>query len=134
MKNHVKTEATFKVDEANKVVVCIMKCDMQLVNHKAWRVIPLNLWENKLPKVDDYGSFTVTAKARCDSEDTFDATLGKRIAESRAKAKAFKTAQKVYGLIADYIMGIYLETGNLKKACNIAYDVEIKHVKELVEQ
>lgn len=133
MKNHVKIEATFKVDEENKVVVCIMKCDMQLMDSKFWSAIPIDLWKNKLPKVDSWGNFIVTAKARCNAEDAFDVVTGRRIAESRAKAKAFKTAQKVYSHIADYMIGIYKEVGNLKKACNIAYDVEVKHVEELTK-
>lgn len=133
MKNHVKTEATFKVDEANKVVICIMKCDMQIMDSKFWSAIPIDLWKNKLPKVDVYGCFTVTAKARCNAEDAFDVVTGRRIAESRAKAKAFKTAQKVYGHITDYMMSIYKEAGNLKRACNIAYDVEVKHIEELTK-
>lgn len=133
MKNHVKTEATFKVDKVNKVVVCIMECSMQLYKAAFWNLIPFDLWKNKLPKVDSYGNFNVVAKARCNSEDAFDVTLGKRIAESRAKAKAFKTAQKVYGIITDYLMKCYQEAGNLKKACSIAYDVEVKHIEELTK-
>lgn len=133
MKNHVKTEATFKVDEANKVVVCIMRCDMQLIYSDIWSMYPTKLWDKKLPKVNCQGGFTVVAKARCNSEDTFDATFGKRLAESRAKAKAFKTAQKVYSTITNYLMEYYKEADNLKKACSIAYDVEIKHVEELTK-
>ena len=90
MKTKLRTESKFIVKPENKVVVCIMKVDMQLTNSECWYSIDPKWWATKAPKVNYCGEFIVTAIARCNSEDTFDEATGKKIAESRAKSKAFK--------------------------------------------
>lgn len=133
MKNGVQTKANFKVDSVNKVVVCTMKVDMQLLKTAAWLVTDIRWWSKKAPMVDDYGCFTVIAKARCNSTDTFDETLGKRIAESRAKAKAFKISARVYDCIKKGLNKVTEEVCNKMNVCAYEEGVELNHISELVK-
>lgn len=81
--------------------------------------------------VNDYGEFTVTTKARCNSDDTFDETVGKRIAESRAKAKAFKIAKNMWNCIAKDLTERANIASTLAKNCAVVEEIEVKHVKML---
>ena len=133
MKTKVKTESKFIVKPENKVVVCNMKVDMQLINSECWNHIDCDWWATKAPKVNHFGEFTVTAVARCNAEDTFDEATGKKIAESRAKAKAFKTAKNVWGCIFTGLMEKANIAGTMAKNCEWVMDIEVKHVEKLSE-
>lgn len=130
MRNKVLIEkSSFYVDEANKVVVCTLKCDMQLYNHPAWNIIEYNMFKS-IPHVRG-GTFIVKAKARCNAIDTFDADTGKRIAESRAKAKMFNISRKVYKLCSDALTKMAEECSRSSVACEQAMIIENDHVLEL---
>lgn len=134
MKNGIKTTATFKVDSVNKVVVCIMKADMQF--HKlplGYLCLDARTWNKKAPMVNAWGEFTVIAKARCNSTDTFDESLGKKIAESRAKAKVFRISARVYNCIKKDIKNKFDELRLKELACENEMEVEVKHINELVK-
>lgn len=128
MRTRVKTSPKFIVKPEDKVVVCNMKVDMQLMNSECWNYINSDWWATKAPKVNDFGEFTVTAVARCNSEDTFDETIGKRIAESKAKAKAFKTAKNVWGCIFRGLRDQTDIAGAMAKHCEVVEEAEVKHV------
>ena len=131
MRNRVLIEkSTFYVDETNKVVVCTLECDMQLNKHPAWDAIDYRMFEN-FPNAHRYGKFTVKAKARCNATDTFDVETGKRIAESRAKAKMFNISSRVYKLCSDALTKLAKECSNSSVACEQAMMIENDHVFEL---
>ena len=131
MRNRVLIEkSTFYVDETNKVVVCTLECDMQLNKHPAWDAIDYRMFEN-FPNAHRYGKFTVKAKARCNATDTFDVETGKRIAESRAKAKMFNISSRVYKLCSDALTKLAKECSNSSLACEQAMMIENDHVLEL---
>lgn len=131
MRNRVLIEkSNFYVDEANKVVVCTLKCDMQLDKHPAWNAIDYNMFKS-IPYVNWHGKFIVKAKARCNATDTFDVETGKRIAESRAKAKMFNISSRVYKLCSDALTKIAKECSNSSVACEKAMMIENGHVLEL---
>lgn len=132
MKNRVKiTKANYIVNPEKKVVVCVLECDMQLQKHPVWCDIYSNMWAN-LPLVDNNGTFKVRAIARCNEEDTFDEEAGKRIAESRAKGKAFATAAKVYKEIEKYFLNCAALVNESVKACEQTVKVEEAHVELLI--
>ena len=133
MRTRVVTESKFIVKPENKVVVCNMRVDMQLPKSECWNKIDSDCWVIKAPMVNYIGVFTVTAKARCNSEDAFDETVGKRIAESRAKAKAFKIAKNVWGCIAKDLSEKANIAGTMAKSCEVVEEVEVKHVEKLSE-
>ena len=132
MKNRVKiTKANYIVNPEKKVVVCVLECDMQLHKHPAWCDIYPNMWAN-LPLVNRTGKFKVRAIARCNEEDAFDEEAGKRIAESRAKGKAFATAAKVYKEIEKYFLNCAALVNESVEACEQTVKVEEAHVELLI--
>lgn len=131
MRNKVLIEKTsFHVDEANKVVVCTLECNTQLEKHPAWPAIDRKMFKN-IPYVNWSGKFITKAKARCNTTDTFNAETGKRIAESRAKAKMFNISSKVYKLCSDALTEMAKECSNSSVACKRAMMIEDDHVLEL---
>lgn len=134
MKNRVHiSETKFHVDEENKVVVCVIDVDMQLHKHQAWDHIYYDLWKKEYPHVDCGGGFTTKAVSRCNPEDTFDVEKGKRIAESRAKAKAFSIATNVYFCIHKGLEKVLDQIATLNQACSLAASIEEEHVEELIK-
>ena len=132
MKNRVLiTDTKFHVDTENKVVVCELKVDMQMQKNSAYYVVNRSMWRKRLPYVNWDGQFTVRAKARCNASDTFDETVGKRIAESRAKVKMFNTAWKVYRECEDALVDLAQECQKSSQACVAAMNIEDNHVLEL---
>ena len=132
MRNRVKiTKANYIVNPEKKVVVCVLECDMQLRKHPAWVDIYPNMWAN-LPLVTTNGTFKVRAIARCDEEDAFNEEAGKRIAESRAKGKAFATASKVYKEIERYFLNRAALVNESVEACEQTVKVEEAHVESLI--
>lgn len=133
MRNRVLIKkSSFHVDEANKVVVCTLECDMQLEKHPAWDAIDSRMFK-KIPHVDWKGRFIIKAKARCNAIDTFNAETGKRIAEGRAKAKMFSISSKVYKLCSDALTKIAKECSKSSVACKQAMVIENDHVLELIK-
>lgn len=133
MRTRVKTTSKFIVKPENKVVVCNMSVDMQLMDSECWNHMDPAWWATKAPKVNQFGEFTVTAIARCNSEDTFDEATGKKIAESRAKAKAFKTAKNVWGCIFRGLRNQTDIAGAMAKHCEAVEEIENNHVSKLVK-
>lgn len=125
------TDTKFHVDAENKVVICELKVDMQMHKHPAWLAINSTMWEKKFPNVSYDGEFTVKAKARCNDTDTFDEKKGKMIAESRAKAKMFSIAQRVWGECYKAFTCYAAECSRSVQACLEAKRIEENHVKEL---
>lgn len=125
------TDTKFYVDAENKVVICELKVDMQMHKHPAWLSIYASIWNKKFPNVSYDGEFTIKAKARCNSTDTFDEKKGKMIAESRAKAKMLNIASRVWheaykslSFMADNCLCSSI-------ACSNAEKLEMNHIKEL---
>nr|DAS05487.1 MAG TPA: hypothetical protein [Crassvirales sp.] len=132
MRNRVKiTKANYVVNPEKKVVVCVLECDMQLQKHPAYDDIHPNMWAN-LPLVSNNGTFKVRAIARCNEEDSFDEEAGKRIAESRAKGKAFATAAKVYKEIEKCFLNCAALVNESVEACEQTVKVEEAHVELLI--
>lgn len=132
MRNRVKiTKANYIVNPEKKVVVCVLECDMQLTKHPVYEDIYPYMWAN-LPLVNRSGKFRVRAVARCNEEDVFDGEVGKRIAESRAKGKAFATAAKVYKEIEKYFLNCAALVNESVEACEQTVKVEEAHVELLI--
>ena len=133
MKTKLRTDSKFIVKPENKVVVCNMRVDMQFVDSNLWAYMDTKWWATKAPMVDDFGKFTVIAKARCNPNDTFDEVIGKRIAESKAKTKAFKIAKNVWNCIAKGLTKRANIANTMAKNCAAMEEIESNHVKELSE-
>lgn len=70
-------------------------------------------------------------KSKCSPEDTFDAIKGKRIAESRAKAKAYSTAARIYREYEKFIMDKLFKARDKADFCEFLTKREALHIIEL---
>lgn len=134
MKNRVRIiKKEFKVDEKNKVVVCELLFTLQLLGSEAIpniMDIPGRMAKEAVSMGD---TLVCRGKARCSSDDTFDEATGKKIAESRAKSKAFKTAKNVWDCIAKGFVEDAKMAEVMTKNCAAVEEIEVNHVKKLSE-
>lgn len=132
MRNRVHVvKSEYKVNPEKGIVICILECETGVQYSEVWTTTLYDWWKRKLPLVDFYGKFTVKGIARCNGVDTFDKVIGKRIAESRAKAKAYKTAYKFWFICAKNIGNMVKFCNSTASACSVAFLKEAEHVKEL---
>lgn len=132
MRNRVMiTNTKFIVDSVNKVIVCELRCNLQLDKHPAWRALDIAMWVKRFPYIDYKGDFTVKAKVRCNNIDTFDERKGKMIAESRAKVKMFSIASRLWKDCSDAINTMAIQCSATSKSCLDAEIIERNHVREL---
>lgn len=133
MKNRVRIiKKEFKVDEKNKVVVCELFFTLQLLGSKAIpniMDIPGRMAKDAVSMGD---ALVCRGKARCSSDDTFDETVGRRIAECRAKIKMFKVARNVWKTLGDDLVERGTSCHILGDACNAAMNIEMEHLKKLL--
>ena len=128
MKNRCKVlKTTYKVDETNKTVVCIVKWDMQPEKSS----VPF--WVFTEAKCSNaLTTNTSVGISKCHPDDTFDLVKGKHIAESKAKAKMYRTAAKTYLKAMQYLDKTWItDLFNRKQACARAYFGEMDHIEEL---
>lgn len=75
--------------------------------------------------------FTIIGRAFCSKTDTFDKVKGFRIAESRAKAKAYFKMCRICGDIDAYFNIIKINNKCVKDKNIICYMKELNHIKYL---
>ena len=132
MRNRVHViKSEYKVIPDKGIVVCILECTTGVANTDIWSYIQTIWWNKRLPNVNYRGDFTVRAKAICSKDDKFDEVIGKRIAESRAKAKAYMVAFKFWSICANKIKEIADTCANFKRACDLANMGEKEHIIQL---
>ena len=132
MRNRVHVlEAEYKTIPEKGIVICTLTCTTGVANTDVWNYTDSKWWKKKLPNVNYAGDFKVRAKAFCSKDDKFDEVIGRRIAESRAKAKAYKTAMKFWNICSIKINEALSQCLNFKNACYLANAKEEEHIKEL---
>lgn len=128
MRNRCKVlKTTYKVDEANKTVVCIINWDMQPEKS------PIPFWVFTEAKCNQaLVTNTSVGISKCHPDDTFDIVKGKRIAESKAKAKMYIKAAKVWDKTFKFLNIKWINDIHKRlNACMLAYIDEMAHIKEL---
>lgn len=134
MRNRVHIiKSEYKVNSEKGIVICILECSTGVDQTDVWTTVRHNWWKRKLPLVDFFGKFTVKAIARCNKDDEFDEVIGKRIAESRAKTKAYRTAHKFWSICAKNISNMAESCYSTASACSVAFVKESDHVKKLIK-
>ena len=135
MKNRVNiTQTKFYVNASQGIVVCVLQVNMQLRKHPSYETFDEDSFMKKLPFVSRQGTFEVKGISKCNVDDVFNEELGKRIAESRAKSKAYTIAAKVYECLSDDLLKESEALTESMAACLFAGDVEDDHIKELIGQ
>ena len=84
-------------------------------------------------KIFDKKEYHVVGMARCHPKDIFDVTVGKRIAESRAKKALFKFLFNSYRNYYVKIKSKLKCINELYSKCYYLADQEIKHINKLID-
>ena len=129
MKTKVQiVERKFHINREKNIVTCIITTWVSPKNSLG-EYIDGYSYATKDHRVQCRHTFVATAK--CSPLDTFDENKGKRIAESRAKVKAFKYYMNVYTKISQALNSVSVEILNTALACRYAGETELKHIEEL---
>lgn len=91
----IRTE--FVVNEEKRTVACIITARVTLSNRQE-KIFYNDLYENSLTKL-----FKVAGVSKCHENDEFDLVRGKRIAESRAKAKVYEEGKVRLAKVLNYL-------------------------------
>lgn len=134
-KNRVRvTKINYVINPESKVVICLMDCDLQLFTHPSSKDMYDIVWKKKFPNIGWNGTFSVKGIARCNNEDPFNEEMGKKIAESRAKMKAFSIAQRIYQEIFYHWTNLANSVKGNIEACAQTVKVEEYHINDLINQ
>lgn len=124
MKTYLTCIPTFKVKD--NVTVCILRCRLNLDKILGNDIIFRDIINHNM-----ITEFTVIGRAKCSKDDVFNKQFGERLAQSRAKAKAFSKAHKRIGKFG-------LRLANLTDRFYSAFDgnykaakIETERVKEM---
>lgn len=133
MKNGVTiNKINYIINPEKKIIICIMQCYIDYHKTLPKRDVYSYMWRKRLPYIDHKGDFTVKAIAKCSKEDTFNKTIGKKLAESRANLKAFKIAAKFYDAIYSYYNGCIHDVSTMKKILIKTVESEENYLKTLI--
>lgn len=113
------------VHEHNKTITCIMECDFPN--------LPYNEKVDKKFNLEFFNEFTVKGVAKCRPGDTYDEQTGCRIAESKAKLKAFKKAEKIMRTYYENVLSEMCNTEHSISFFEEEYRREDYHYRKLVK-
>lgn len=138
MKTKVKfSDIKFIVDPKNKVVVCSMFVEPNIctAEHDGIRVA---LWKvlsrPEFKHFNGHSGFYIKGVSKCHYSDDFDKKLGMKIAETRAKYKAFRIITRLWGLIKEEIDRSSEEAEEYMCACLNTAIHEEKYINKLLEE
>lgn len=127
-KNRMRFTKTAFVKVGN-TIICKMCLDMQLNNSSLHGMIDKSVMEKSCT---NFGKFSITGKAKLHPGDQFDEVVGRRIAESRAKHKAYARANRLINALIEsaekQVEAAKLYASQLQK-CS---EKENAHIKALV--
>lgn len=131
MKTKVTIREEYKVIPQEKIVICILHCDLNLSETPGWYILDEKWWKKIYPYMDYSGRFTIKAKAKCHNSDEFDEEKGKRIALAKAKIKVYKIATKVFDICNKKVTALAFPYKLCSRACAIAKSEEENRIIEL---
>ena len=121
-------EIKFNICKDKKTIACVIKTNFCPPEDSL-------IYNTYIPNKGNFGILrydTFVGIAKCHPNDTFNETIGKRIAESKAKAEAFKWANRI---MKDFNTALLLNFGlvdsAIAKNCFDAYQHELEHIKYL---
>lgn len=122
-------ERSFHVNHNKKTVTCVIKTGINPYTLSSRSYIESTVWETSNKEL--FRQHTFVGIAKCSPLDNFDEEKGKRIAESKAKVKAFKAYNRMFTKVSDIIKNASIDVLNTALACRYAGETELKHIKEL---
>ena len=86
-------QTTFDVNEEERTVKCILRCTLYANNRILDFLLDEIIHKFGIPWI--YGTFEVEGTAKCHKNDIFSETVGKKIAESKAKIKLYNKTMRI---------------------------------------
>lgn len=124
----------FIVNKDKGIVVCKLLCQIETTYKPFNEFIDQRLYIKDFPDVSYCMGFEVVGRTKCSKDDTFDETLGKRIAESKAKYKMFKKASNLFYRIADNVNRIVYGCCSEGHRYDDLAVTEYRHVEDLIKE
>ena len=142
MKNRITIlNREYKIDKTKGTIVCILTCAPNFKNiNDVWGFGwgDLHPWTKKFPtyftkKSHKFGycAFTVIGKAKCNEVDTFNEITGRRIAESKARLKAYKVGEYIWECFQNMFEDYLYACIKTKEACKEEFNNELYHLNTL---
>lgn len=123
----------FYVNTEKKAVTCVIKVDPSIYSHPCYGLVRDFMLYNSKKLPDLLKDYIFTATAKCSPLDTFDEEKGRRIAESRAKLKAFRFLESSYHKISVALTSTALEFSKTAVACEHSAKTELNHILDISE-
>ncbi len=143
----------FNINKEKRKIACIMHVringlskyldyngdnDTITINYNLERYIMDRLVEYHYvnPKYCDLDNLVIqlVGIATCDENDTFDETVGKRIAESKARLEAYKLMERINKFCEEYIYFMKLRLDLAEEKTNFLKSRELAHIRKLVQE
>lgn len=128
-----------EVKEYSRCTVCTLTCAIPLIKSPSYQVShKISDWIYKHPQVENVEyinkkvRFNVSGKAIRTLEDVNDPVIGTRIAESRAKKKAYKFCRTLYMMLAQDFKKQFQEYWNASQKFNDYYHKEVIHYNDIM--
>lgn len=142
MKNRITIlNREYKIDKTKGTIVCILTCAPNFKNiDDSWSFGwgDFHPWTKKFPtyftkKSRKFGwcAFTVIGKAKCNEVDTFNEITGRRIAESKARLKAYKVGEYIWECFQNMFEDYLYACIKTKEACKEEFNNELYHLNTL---
>lgn len=132
-KTKVHVLETKYIQKDNKNTICILEFRLDYDLNEVLSCRDMDRLSKKWKANFDFRGpvFTVKGISRCMEGDAFDAVLGKRLAESRAKVGMYRIAEDVYKDVADCVEEHLTFYEELSSNCRVVGHKEALHVIDL---
>lgn len=127
-------KATYVINEKKGTVACILRGSIDPVKRKKganayYELINRGAHSKELSKfINEWGEFKVIGIAKCSPLDSFDAGIGTKISESRAKKQAFNLIKRVCLVAEKDMLARMNNIMSIRMACTIAEQKEVAHL------
>lgn len=117
------------------MITCRIQYSLNLAKDIDGSINPLIIQSICFAKgLDTIIPIVVEGVAKCNPEDTFDEVLGKRIAESRAKAKFGKVLYNSLNKLQEAINSVQISILKNREKVDIFKRQELSHVEDLINE
>lgn len=122
----IRTEVSLGEKDGEVVVKSVAKINFSKLGIDGW----YDVYQKRFPWITKKGTFEVTGRAVC-GDEPFDFEKGKRIAETRAQAKAYNIASRVYDMIFKELDLLAKYAKFYSSNCKSCEESAANHINEL---
>lgn len=123
-------KTTYNCDITNRVVVCTIVCEISDPEYK----FSDGITNSKHLSNKNMYRFIVKGKARAHINDPWNETIGKRLAESRARLKAYEKAAKIWDDIRTYYGNLDNIAFKYYLSCKSCAQEQFEHIYNLIQK